>query len=192
MMAARRTPEKPAEGGLLLLDACCLINLYGTGHIEDVLEILPYSVATSERVADCEVLTIRGTVQPDGSTERVTLSPRSLETAGHLSILPVASEQEIDELARFAANLDDGEASVCALAVVHGGGVATDDRRALRILRHTQVPVVQTPELLFAWAQRSQASGTVVRDALRAINDRARFYPRKDAPCFHWWAGHFK
>ena len=186
-----KTPM-PTEGGLLLLDACCLINLFATGHIEDVLETLPYRLATSELVADTEVLTIRGEEQPDGSTERVILSPRRLETSGHLSILAIASEVEVDAFVRFAADLDDGEASVSALAVVHGGGVATDDRKALRILSRAQVPVVQTPELLFAWAQRSQALESVVRDALRAVRVRARFYPRKVAPCFHWWEDLFK
>jgi len=180
------------EGDLLLLDACCLINLFATGHIEAILETLPYRLATSELVADTEVLTIRGEEHPDGSTNRVRLSPRSLETSGHLTILAIASEVEVDAFIRFTADLDDGEASVTALAVAHGGGVATDDRKALRALSRTQVPVVQTPELLFAWAQRSRTAEAEVKKALREIRGRARFYPRKVAPCFHWWDGLFK
>ncbi len=181
-------PEAPV-GGLLFLDACCLINLFGSGRIEDVLDLLPYRFATSELVADREVLTIRGAEAPDGPAGRVVLAPRDLEASGRLSIHPIASEQEKREYVRFAADLDDGEASVCALAVVHGGGVATDDRKALRILDRVeeQVPVLQTPELLFKWARQSNAPEAKVRDALEAVRNRASFYPRKDAPCFHWW-----
>lgn len=190
-MIRQLTPPGAPAGGLLFLDACCLINLFGSGHIEDVLEILPYRFATSELVADHEVLTIRGATEPDGSTERVVLSPRNIEAAGRLSIHPIASEREKREFVRFAADLDDGEASVCALAVVHGGGVATDDRKALRILGgpDVQVPVVQTPELLYGWAEQSKAPEAKVREALHAVRDRASFYPRKDAPCFEWWEG---
>ncbi len=191
-MPSTLMPSEPSPGGLLFLDACCLINLFGSGRIENVLEILPYRFATSELVADHEVLTIRGAATPDGSTERLTVSPRSLATSGHLSILPIASEREVDEFVRFAADLDDGEASVCALAVVHGGGVATDDRKALRILGTTDVSVVQTPELLFAWAQESKTPEANVREALQTVRDRASFYPRKSAPCFTWWGGFFR
>ena len=188
-MVRHVTSSEASAGGLLFLDACCLINLFGSGHIEDVLELLPYRFATSELVADHEVLTIRGAEAPDGSSERLALSPRDLEASNRLSVLPIASDQEKREYVRFAADLDDGEASVCALAVVHGGGVATDDRKALRILGGlgVQVPVFQTPELLFVWAQHSKAPESKVREALLAVGDRASFYPRKGAPRFQWW-----
>lgn len=185
-------PVRSPEGGLLLLDACCLINLFASGRIEDVLGLLPYRFATSELVADREALSIRGAAQAGATPERVALAPRDLERSGHLDVLPVASEEELTEFVRFAAELDDGEASVCALAVVHGGGVATDDRKALRILGRvgSEVPAlwtVQTPELLYQWARRSRASAAEVREALRAVVDRGRFSPRAEAPRYAWW-----
>jgi hypothetical protein len=187
-------PPEPPESGLLFLDACCLIDLFATGHIAAVLEVLPPRFATSELVADREVLAIDGAPAPEGSEERIRVSPRSLETSGQLAILPLASEREQAEFVRFAGDLDDGEASVCALAVVHGGGVATDDRKALRILGQAELqdPVLQTPELLFDWAQRSRASEDEIREALTRVRDRARFYPRADAPCFGWWESFFR
>lgn len=190
-MPADSTLDILPAGGLLLLDACCLINLFGSGRIEDVLEALPYRLATSELVADTEVLTIRGAADPGGSAERENLSPRSLAASDHISILQIVNEREVDQYVRFAADLDDGEASVCALAVVHDGAVATDDRKALRILSAAGIPAVQTPELLFTWAQRAQIGETEIRVALREIRGRARFYPRKDAPCFQWWESLF-
>lgn len=185
-------PERTPEGGLLLLDACCLINLFASGRIEAILGLLPHRFATSELVAEREALSIRGAPQPAGEPERITLAPRDLERSGWLAVLPVASEREQSEFVRFAAELDDGEASVCALAVVHGGGVATDDRKALRIIGRvgSEVPslwTVQTPGLLYQWARRSRASAAEVREVLRAVVDRGRFSPRPEAPRYAWW-----
>ena len=184
-------PRETPKGGLLLLDACCLINLFASGRIEDVLGLLPYRFATSELVADREALSIRGAAE-GGETERIALAPRDLERSGRLAVLPVTSEREQSEFVRFAAELDDGEASVCALAVVHGGGVATDDRKALRTLDRVGNEVatlwtVQTPELLHEWARRSRASTAEIREALRAVVDRGRFSPRAEAPRYAWW-----
>ena len=106
-------PRETPKGGLLLLDACCLINLFASGRIEDVLGLLPYRFATSELVADREALSIRGAAE-GGETERIALAPRDLERSGRLAVLPVASEREQAQFVRFAAKLDDGEASVCA------------------------------------------------------------------------------
>jgi hypothetical protein len=185
-------PARTPQGGLLLLDACCLINLFASGRIEAVLGLLPYRFATSELVADREVLSIRGAPRTSGEQERVALTPRDFERSGDLEILPVTSEREQAQFVRFATELDDGEASVCALAVVHGGGVATDDRKALRILGRVgaEVPAlwtIQTPELLFEWARRSGAAAPEIRDALRAIADRGSFYPRAGVPRYDWW-----
>ena len=185
--------QRPDEGTLVLLDACCVINLFATERIEEILRLLPYDFAVSQLVADEEVLSIRGHVGSADPSDREPVRPRELEDSG-LKIMDVATLAEKTEYARFAVDLDDGEASVCALAVVHGGGVATDDRKALRVLERSavQVTTLQTPELLHEWARRSNAPAQEVRDALLAIRDRARFYPRRAAPHYSWWEGFFK
>ena len=186
-MAGHSALREAAEGCLVLLDACCLINLYGSGRVEEIMETLPFQLATSELIADTEILTIRGQARADGSRERIPVSLRDLEASGHLSILPVVSDREVAEFVRFALHLDDGEASVCALAVLYGGTVATDDRKALRILKAEDIPAVGTPELLFTWAKRSGALESEVRNALHMIRDRAHFYPRSTSSHFEWW-----
>lgn len=184
---------KPRKGSLVFLDACCLINLFATGRIEEILEVLPYRFATSELVADEEVLAIHGATAPEGSSEREIVSPRRLSKPELIEILPIASEHEQAEFVRFAANLDDGEASVCALAVVHSGAVATDDRKAIRVLDQMEpaVAVLQTPELLQEWAGSGVAE-VAVREALIGVRVRGRFYPRSDSPAFAWWDSYFK
>jgi hypothetical protein len=181
---------RPSGRPLLLLDACCLINFFATGRIEEILEILPFRCATSRLVATREVLAIGRDPVGTDPIQRDVLSPSALERLENLALLELATEQEVDDFIRFAAELDDGEASVCALAVARGCPVATDDRRALKVLNKAlpAVPAVQTPQLLYTWAQLSRASNVAIAEALRAVRRRARFYPRRDAPHFAWWA----
>lgn len=160
-----------ADGTLLFLDACCAINLLATNRAEEILRSLPLRFAVSQIVAEKEVRDI-GT------------------RMGQLEIFSIVTDEEADAFVRFALELDVGEASVCALALVHAGAVATDDRKALRILSQAEVAVsaIQTPELLFEWARTTQASRAEVGQVVRAITEKAHFHPRKDAPHFLWWA----
>jgi hypothetical protein len=159
----RQTPA------LVLLDACCIINLFATERVEEILSCLPCRFATSRLVATQE----------------------GLES---LTLLDLLTEREKSDFIRFAAELDEGEASICALAVSRGGGVATDDRKALRLLGQVApaVRTIQTPELFYDWAHVSRVPEREVTDALRAVRHRARFYPRRDAPRFEWWARHLR
>jgi hypothetical protein len=182
--------NRAPEGHLLLLNACCLINLLATGRMEEILNVLPFRFATSRLIATKEVLTIARDEDGDARIEREVVPGKALENSGSLTLLDLGTDQELADFVRFAADLDDGEASVCALALAHGGGVATDDRKALGFLRREASPVltVQTTELLHDWAHLSKVSESEVADVLRSIEQRARFRPRRGAPRFEWWS----
>jgi hypothetical protein len=187
-------PRDLAEGSLLLLDACCLINLLATGRSEEILRQLPYRFATSQIVATNEVLTLARGTEPDGSSQREIIPRSELEDSESLAILSLETEEERSQFVRFAADLDDGEASVCALAVVRAGAVATDDRKAIRLLDRVapRVHIIQTPEILAQWARLSRLPQDEVGKLLRAVRERACFYPRRNAPEFEWWSSFFR
>lgn len=174
---------------LLLLDACCLINLVATDQIQKILWALPYDCATSRLVVTTEVISVSRSVATSTAMERETLAPSYLENLEALRILDFSSEEDLAGFIQFAAEIDDGEASVCALAVAHGGAVATDDRKTLRLLerKHPQVAVVQTPELLYEWAELEGLRDQEIGKVLRSVYQGGRFYPRRDAPRFDWW-----
>jgi len=178
-----------SEGKLLFLDACCLINLLATSRMEEILGVLPFRFATSRFVATQEVLAIARDAGEDMPLEREVIPAAILENSEHLTLLDLSTEQELADFVRFAADLDDGEASVCALALAHDGGIATDDRKALSVLsRETpQILTVQTSELLHNWALLSSAPRSEISRVLRSIEGRARFHPRRGAPRFEWW-----
>jgi hypothetical protein len=180
------------EGTRVLLDACCLINFLATGRLEDILRTLPCEFATSRFIVTNEVLSLKSSPVPGVPTKRESISSERLERLDCLTILEAASEDEVAEAAWLAKELDGGEASIYALAVTRGGAVATDDVRALRVLRRLapEVPTVQTPELLYEWAHLARLSNDEIGKALWAVKQRAHFHPRRDAPQFDWWSRH--
>jgi|SRR5215213_637896 len=177
------------EGSRVLLDACCLINLLATDRLEEILRTLPCQFATSRLIVTNEVFSLARPTDPGAPLKREMISSERLERIEGLTIVETATEEEQAEFVRFAAEMGDGEASVCALAVTRGGAVATDDRRALRELSRMApgVLTVQTPELLYEWARLSRAHNREISRILLAVQQRARFYPRRDAPRFDWW-----
>lgn len=181
-----RVPYPFGEGGLLHVDACCWIDLFATDCLEEIIRSVPCRWAVSEYVLREEVLSVVSNARIE---ERCDFLP--LTKGGLISVLPIQSAAEKNALVQFAAYLDDGEASVCALARVHGGGVATNDRRVRTVMSRlmVQIPIVQTPEIIFHWAQQTQATREGVKEVLRKITTRARFSPRKDAPHSDWWYG---
>ena len=186
-------PGSFSERPLLLLDACCLINLFATERIEEILAALPYRFATSRFVATKEVLSIARSTEAESPLEREIIEPHRLEDLENLSLLDLTSQEEMADFVRFAADLDDGEASVCALAISRKGRVATDDRKTLRLLRRMvpEVATIQTSALLYEWARLCKIPKDTTGDVLRLVRQRARFYPPREAPYFEWWAGFF-
>jgi hypothetical protein len=180
-------PPKTRKNLLVFLDACCLINLLATDKIEELLRLLPFRFATSRLIAETEVLAVGREGGLPNSQE--IKPPATLEELEGLELLDLSTEEELGEFVRFAVELDDGEASICALAIARGGGLATDDRKALRIF-HREVPqalTIQTPELLYEWARLSGATHAEIKHVLMAVRRRASFYPRKDAFRSDWW-----
>jgi predicted nucleic acid-binding protein len=171
-------------GSLLHVDACCWIDLFACGRIEEIVEAVACRWIVPEYVMRHEVLTV---LSEAGAEERCDFAP--LVAKGLVAVYPIRSAAEKEELVRFAASLDDGEASVCALASVHGGTVASNDRKVSSVLRRLTlpIPVVGTPELIFRWAERTEASRGAAKQVIERITARARFSPRRDATCADWW-----
>lgn len=193
------------EGGedLVLLDACCVINLFATGRAEEILGALPYRYAVARYVAEEEVLEIDTEAQAESAEtdESVRMSLRSsirvLVENGSLELLDVASPEEHRQLVRFAVHLDDGEAHTFALAFVRAARVATDDKKAIRVFREAWTasegprddsdPCISTSELLFQWADAREIEDSDLARVVRAIARRASFLPPRNDPHAERW-----
>jgi hypothetical protein len=121
-------PRDDAHSSLILLDACCVLNLYGGRCIHQLLRTSGLRFAVAERAAG-EALYVRN-VTADGTEELESVDLHPLIADGLLRVLTIDSEVEAAAYVRFATQLDDGEAMACALAAERGAAVATDDREA--------------------------------------------------------------
>jgi predicted nucleic acid-binding protein len=160
----------------LVLDACVVINLLATDLLDEILLAQGTSVLIAGQVA-AEALFLD---EADGTRNRV-----------HPDHLPVTNldGDEFDAFVTYATQLGDGEAATLAIAACRGFTAATDDRKALRLAAGAvpNVPCVDTPELIQRWVEVADPSPTQIQEALRKIEDRARYRPRKDHPLAGSW-----
>ena len=112
-----------------------------------------------------------------------------------MTSIGVTTPDEQRELIRFAVDLDDGEARTCALAMTRNARVATDDKKAIRVLRAAvgeeagsdDDPCLRTSELLFDWAEREQVPEADLVQIVRSIARNATFLPPRSDPHFDRW-----
>lgn len=186
----------PVSDSLLLLDACCAINLLGSGRAEEILEATPNDVAVARLVLEREVLHLESDEEPrpmevEGAPVRgpvVEISLQPLVDRGMVRVLDPASEPEQATYVDLALELDDGEAMTGAIAIHRGALLATDDKKAIRVLgRHLpESSIVRTSEVLKDWADQGVPVGQV-REALRNVERRASFRPPRNDPLLDWW-----
>src|SRR6516225_9495138 len=75
-------------------------------------------------------------------------SPRDL-----LTVCNPQNQRELHQFTHYAAiSRSDGEAMRLAVAEERKWGVATDDRRAIRVAQQAGLTVVSSPELVKVWA----------------------------------------
>ena len=174
---------------LVLLDASCLINLYATGRLRDVALAVPYRLGVADYVLEREALYVW---RPGASVAEETRVPVDLEhlvEEGLIRVMRLESEEEERTFVDFAGLMDDGEAVTGAIALHRGYVVATDDRKARRILaeRLRSITLVSTLELLKLWDEAASVSGAELREALAAMESGASYLPGERDPLYGWW-----
>jgi predicted nucleic acid-binding protein len=175
------------DASLILLDACCVLNLYGGRCIHQLLRTSALRFAVAERAAG-EALYVRN-VTADGTEELESVDLHPLIAEGLLRVLTIDSEVKAAAYVRFATQLDDGEAMTCALAAERGAAVATDDRKAQRLLQSLvpPVPTYSTAWLIRQWALEQGLDASALKVVLNDVRVRARFAPSKHDPLQIWW-----
>ena len=177
-------PTKPT----LLLDACCLLNLFATGHIEEILKTLAWHFAITT-VASTEAMWVYRGGGGDDASERDPVDVRSLMAAALLAVLEPETDQEIEDFVALAAVLDDGEAMTAAVAIHRSAAIATDDRKARRVIsaRAVGIRLLSTTELLHTWGQEAGVDASILMEALGNVRTRAHFLPPSQDPLRPWW-----
>lgn len=182
---------------LLLLDACCAINLLASGEARAIISALEgVDVAVASLVAEQEVLKVAPPPKEDATDEhsdeertQTTLTLDPLVDEGLIIELSPEGEQEETTYVDLALQLDDGEAMTGSLAIHRGGSVATDDRKAIRVLgAQSPAPKIRrTSWLVRTWAESTDIDQERLRSALRNIEQRGSFFPPSDDPLLDGW-----
>lgn len=177
-------------GGILVLDACVLLNLYATDRLQDAAAALGVQFAVVPVVAH-EALFLRAPVNPGSGEERVPVDLAGLRRSGCLVVQALETDTEKALFIELAAEMHDGEAASCALSLARRLPLATDDSKVLRLMaaRHAEPAPLTTPDLLFKWFERSDLEWLQCSRIIRMIERRASYRPPGRHPLHDWWRG---
>ena len=177
------------QPAVLILDASTLLNIYATGRLRDIASAASYRFAVAEYVLREEALFVWQCETDDDVPARVPLDLDPLIEDGSIELMTLHAGEEVETFVNFALSIDDGEAITAALALHRGCAVATDDRKARRVIaaRAPLVPLVSTLDLLSEWAETAQLATKEVREVMEAMRSGASYVPGRRDPRFEWW-----
>lgn len=166
-----------------MLDACVLLNLLASGQplseLAEAAEVELFIVLQAARE-------VQWLDADDPEAPRLEINLEEHVRAGVLKRLTL-SDDELRRFVELARVVDDGEATTLVKAEARQMVVATDDRKARRILAtlRPQPSVIGTVAIVRAWAAgRSVAE---VAHCVRRIQVRASFQPARGDPDRQWW-----
>lgn len=168
----------------VVLDACCIINIAATGEFENILETLPTQFVVSSYVSKFEVLSY---IDENGSEIPISLDVMIKKKLILEANIDYSNEEESNYIiALEAEKLDRGEAESAALAINRKWAIATDDRRAVKVIGRLspKTQILTTPELVKYWVDRIEISENRIKQVIKSIR---RYVPPKDHPLVEWW-----
>ena len=174
----------------IILDACCVMNLYASRKMGEIISAIAETVAVAVYVMKVEALTVyqeSKRAAPDDK-EQIDLQP----FIDNEVLIAAALESDAENAAflEFATQrLDDGEAATMAIAVNRNWAVATDDRAARRISQnqYEHIQLVSTPELMRHWQDIKKPDPHILRHALLNTENRANYLVGRRHPLYEWW-----
>jgi predicted nucleic acid-binding protein len=169
----------------IVLDTCCLVNLYASGHFADILSSPSVGWHVPEAV-EKEAMFVRER-NSRGAVELRAVQLQEHFAAKLLQRCAPKGEEEAALFVRLAMDLEDGEAMALAIAGSRRWNLATDDAKARRWARGLGVKVVTTPEVMRDWQRTTAVDDDVVRSALARIETSANFVPSDSFPEAEWW-----
>jgi hypothetical protein len=173
----------------IILDACCVINLYASGVMGQIIESNPLKFAITSYVKEKEVLTIFDGLTKDllPLTRRINLD--TFIKSGSLIMVSPKNDEEIRTIIDLAYRLDDGEARTGAIAIHRNWAIGTDDKKAATHIQSysPKTPIISTLELVKHWVDETSPSPSTISSILRNIRVKARYEPYLGHSLYGWW-----
>jgi len=167
----------------IILDACCIINLFASGQMKAILEAIPKNLAVAAYVKEHEAKVI----YEDNKPVQIDLHP--FITARLLRLVDIESDVEANLYVNFSQVLDDGEAITGAIALNRNWAVATDDAKSMKFFQRStsRIALVSTLDLVKYWADTKKPSKSTVQETLLQLRLRGTYEPHRTHPLKGWW-----
>ncbi len=177
----------------VILNACCLINLYASRYLGSILEALPVPVMVAADVCEHEVLRVysEGFGGEGLVPERIELQP--LLDVGLLATASPSSDAELTSVVELAAvSEEDADAFTAALALHRRWAIGVDDPKAAALFRRKapHLQLLSTPLFVKQWTERTDPSPETVRTVLRNIQRYAKYAIPPHHALYTWWRGY--
>jgi len=181
------------QHGCVIIDACCIINLFATDCMGDILRAAPVRFAVCTYVKDKEALAVYDGVDTVGNPKRTPIDLQPLVSAGLLETVVPDWASLSPHILMLANGGIRGMGEKISGAIAHDKdwAIATDDRDAQRKLA-TLMPrtqVVTTLELVRNWADMENVTTGALREALSRIQVRGNYIFPPSHPLYGWAFG---
>lgn len=174
----------------VILDACCVISLYASGHMADILATIPTQVAVAAYVCNVEARRIYTGPLEDVTRETTSINLQPFIDDKLIRIVSPENESEENSIVNFSAtSIDSGEAISAAIALHRCWSLGTDDRDVISFFMKgiPQLHLISTPDLLKYWVDATHPQLTLIRTILENIRIRARYKPHEEHHLYRWW-----
>jgi hypothetical protein len=171
----------------VVLDSCCALNLYASGHFIEILKSIPAQVVITQVVKERELLTLK---RFEGD-ENVSASQFETAIKGNvLSVVDFESALEEETFINYVFAMgDDGESATGAIAVHRNWAISTDDKRAISFFKKEapQIQLISTLEMVKHWSEEVKLAPSNLLKVLSHIQEKGRYIPHKNHPLIDWW-----
>lgn len=169
----------------IILDACCIINLFASGQMKAILEAIPKNLAVAAYVKDHEAKVVRA----DNSQKTIEIDLHPFIVAKLLLLVDIETDIEANLYVNFSQTLHDGEAITGAIALNRNWAVATDDAPSVKMFQRVapHIALVSTLDLVKYWADIDKPGDDLIRETLLNIRVRGRYEPHRKHPLNDWW-----
>ena len=166
-----------------VIDTCVLINLLATNRIDEIVQVISPCRFVCPAVFQ-ESLYLRS-AEPAGQPEAVDLNP--LFDQDIFTRCAIDGDVEEELYVSYALELDDGEAMSIAIAQARNLALATDEKKARRVIQENvpALSLLSTSQILHTWAQAHEQAE--IATVITLIHSRARFRPSPTDPLAAWW-----
>ncbi len=169
----------------MILDACVLLNLLATDRVKSILECQEREILICDLVRS-ETYFLKA---QDGSDDKILINLDTLIGDSTIGTCDLENDTETDLFVNLAAQLDDGEAKSMAICLSRQFAIATDDKKARRLITEAGGASMlhSSLELVRTWSELNRISSLEVRQVLLRIKTMANYFPNRSDANYDWW-----